>query len=59
MEASTADLEAVPFRQDGAEPLRAVRDVISAYRVESMAKGGFVHFKQQRLAAGLGSSWRS
>ncbi|MFI6530729.1 hypothetical protein [Streptomyces uncialis] len=36
--AFTTELEAAPFHQDGAEPLRAVRDVISAYRVEWMAK---------------------
>ncbi|MFI1015994.1 hypothetical protein [Streptomyces sp. NPDC020965] len=34
----TTELEAAPFHQDGAEPLRAVRDVISAYRVEWMAR---------------------
>ncbi|MFF2027678.1 hypothetical protein ACFVW2_38695 [Streptomyces sp. NPDC058171] len=32
------ELEAAPFHQDGAEPLRAVREVISAYRVGWMAK---------------------
>ncbi|MCS0639868.1 hypothetical protein NX801_30390 [Streptomyces sp. LP05-1] len=31
-------LEAAPFHQDGEEPLRAVRQVISEYRVEWMAK---------------------
>ncbi|MFE2046004.1 hypothetical protein ACFXAZ_34820 [Streptomyces sp. NPDC059477] len=36
--AFVAELDAAPFHQDGAEPLRAVRDVISAYRVEWMAK---------------------
>jgi hypothetical protein len=32
------ELEAAPFHRDGEEPLRSVRDVISAYRVEWMAK---------------------
>ncbi|MER7048904.1 hypothetical protein [Streptomyces jumonjinensis] len=36
--AFAAELEAAPFHQDGEESLRAVRDVISAYRVEWMAK---------------------
>ncbi|MER5494559.1 hypothetical protein [Streptomyces sp. NPDC002490] len=33
-----AELEAAPFHQDSGEPLHTVRDVISAYRVEWMAK---------------------
>ncbi|AXU16857.1 hypothetical protein [Streptomyces clavuligerus] len=34
----TAELDAAPFHQDGSEPMRALRDVISAYRIEWMAK---------------------
>ncbi|MEU5403592.1 hypothetical protein ABZ348_30375 [Streptomyces sp. NPDC005963] len=33
-----AELDGAPFHREDEEPLRAVRDVISAYRVEWMAK---------------------